>query len=521
MAPGERLWLVPLSAAGEGAPAEFARLPLTVGSGPDADLHVPEAALRHCILFERDGIVLVLDSASGRGTRVSGRPVSETVLHDGDVLELGEGGPRFRFSRDDRRRGRRVADRAALRLPWGRVARRAAVVAAVVGGAALAAFGWSWRESRRLQGEVTTLRRAVQTADASRRGLEQRIEEERRRASSEQAQMHDRLAEFKEREERLRGLLAEAAGGEVQGLRDELATTRGRIQALEAERAAGENVIRRYGGGVCLVQGSYAYDDAQGRPLRLPRRASAEGEEEDEEHGGPPELDVDGEGPVHTVDYYGTGFLVDADGVILTNRHLAEPWWNDDAAESLQKAGYRPRLVSLRVFFPQEREPFVAEVLRRSDTVDLALLRVHLRGSRIPVLPLGRSPAGAVAGQPVVVLGYPAGLEAILAKTETTVVQRILEAHGASSDRVTEALSLQGLIRPSTTQGHIGDITASDIVYDAPTTQGGSGGPVFNKHGEVIAVEYAVLPRFGGNSFGVPIAYALELLSLSGARPRG
>ena len=93
------------------------------------------------------------------------------------------------------------------------------------------------------------------------------------------------------------------------------------------------------------------------------------------------------------------------------------------------------------------------------------------------------------------------------------MVQRILESHGDDSERVTEALSLQGLIRPSTTQGHIGDITGSDIVYDAPTTQGGSGGPVFNKHGEVIAVEYAVLPRFGGNSFGVPIAYALDLLS--------
>jgi S1-C subfamily serine protease len=85
---------------------------------------------------------------------------------------------------------------------------------------------------------------------------------------------------------------------------------------------------------------------------------------------------------------------------------------------------------------------------------------------------------------------------------------------------VTEALSLQGLIRPSTTQGHIGDITGSDIVYDAPTTQGGSGGPVFNKHGEVIAVEYAVLPRFGGNSFGVPIAYAIELMAAP-RKPRG
>ncbi len=92
------------------------------------------------------------------------------------------------------------------------------------------------------------------------------------------------------------------------------------------------------------------------------------------------------------------------------------------------------------------------------------------------------------------------------------MVKAILESHGTDSDRVTDALSERGLIRPSTTQGHIGDITATDIVFDAPSAQGGSGGPVFNKHGQVIAVEYAVLPKFGGNSFGVPIVYALELL---------
>jgi S1-C subfamily serine protease len=519
MGPAERIRLVPLSATGEGEAVEFTRLPLSVGSGPDADVHVPAAAARHCLVFEREGDVVVLDSGSGRGTRVAGRAVAEAVLRDGDVIELGEGGPRLRFAREDRRKGRRLADRATLRLPGGRVARHVAAAAAVVAVAALFALGGSWRESRRLRGEVTTLRRAVQSADAGRRGLESRIEEERRRAAGDREHLRDRLAEFRSREEQLRTALQDAAGTEVQGLREELTATRGRIQALEAERAAGENVIRRYGAGVCLIQGSYAYDDAEGRPLRLPRRSRAE-PPAGEEAADAANLTPEGDGAVHTVDYYGTGFLVEGGGLILTNRHLAEPWWNDETAEGLQEAGYRPKLVSLRVFFPEQREPFVARVERRSDTVDLALLRVDLAGSRVPVLPLDRSRAGAVAGQPVVVLGYPAGLEAILAKAETSVVQHILETHGASSDRVTEALSLRGLIRPSTTQGHIGDITVSDVVYDAPTTQGGSGGPVFNKHGEVIAVEYAVLPRFGGNSFGVPIAYALELLS-RGGRPRG
>jgi S1-C subfamily serine protease len=166
----------------------------------------------------------------------------------------------------------------------------------------------------------------------------------------------------------------------------------------------------------------------------------------------------------------------------------------------------------LRGFFPRQAQALDLTFVRRSESVDLALLRGDLKGRKIPVLPLDRSRTGSVAGQPVVVVGYPAGLEAILAKAESGVVRQILESHGTNSERVTEALSLRGLIRPSTTQGHIGDITETDIVFDAPTTQGGSGGPIFNKNGQVIAVEYAVLPKFGGNSFGVPVGYVLDLL---------
>jgi S1-C subfamily serine protease len=109
------------------------------------------------------------------------------------------------------------------------------------------------------------------------------------------------------------------------------------------------------------------------------------------------------------------------------------------------------------------------------------------------------------------VVGYPSGLEAILAKADSGVVREIL-ASGTAPERMTEALSHKGLIRPSTTQGHIGDVTKTDIVFDAPTTQGSSGGPVFNKHGRVIAVEYATLSKFGGNSFGLPIRHVRELL---------
>jgi S1-C subfamily serine protease len=173
---------------------------------------------------------------------------------------------------------------------------------------------------------------------------------------------------------------------------------------------------------------------------------------------------------------------------------------------------------TLRAFFPHQQGAFEVKVERVSPVVDLGLLRVKTRGRKLPVLPLAREKGGAVAGQPVVVLGYPAGLEAMLAKAESSVVKQILESNGTSSDRMTDDLAVRGLIRPSTTQGHIGDVTKSDIVFDAPTSQGGSGGPVFNRKGEVVAVEYALLSKFGGNSFGVPIAYALDLIAGGRAR---
>jgi hypothetical protein len=479
------------------------------------------------VLLERDADVFVIDSGSGRGTFLAGQAVQEALLRDGDVIELGEGGPRLRFERDSahaatirtRRTGRRLTDTMAFQLVQhsSRLFRRALGALAVLALACLGLVGWSWWESRRLRGEVATLRHAVLRAEADRRSLAARVEDERRRADAEREVLQQRLAEFHSHEEELRRRLAEAASAEAQAVKDELVLTRTRINTLEAERAAGENVIRRYGSGVCLIQGSFAYHGADGRLLRV-QNGDSGGLLAPRD--GDTVLTLEGDGPVHTVDYYGTGFLVDGRGLVLTNRHLAEPWWNDSGAEAMQKAGYRPGITRLRVFFPSQKQPFDAHVERRSEKVDLALLRVNLRGSRIPTLPLDRSKRGAVAGQPVVVLGYPAGLEAILAKTDSNVVKQVLDSYGTKPDRVTEALSLQGLIRPSATQGHIGDVTASDIVYDASTTQGGSGGPVFNKRGEVVAVEYAVLPKFGGNSFGVPIAYALELLEPPG-KPRG
>jgi S1-C subfamily serine protease len=500
-----------VSGAEQGESRSIRRLPATIGSSPDADVVVAGIAPRHAVLYQRDGNVVLVDGGSALGTFLAGNEIHEAVLRNGDVVELGGGGPRLRFELPDAPlapakalRPGRLSETMAFRMVHQSSRSFRRTLAAVLA-VATALLAWSFLQSRRLDREVAALRRAVQQAESERRAFEVRVETERQRGDAE----GHRLARARAREAELLHQLTDPAHGELPALKAELQATRGRLEAIEAERAAGERIIRDFGAGVALIQGAYSFADASGRPLRY--REDDAGETIRQSDGGPA-LDAEGTGPVHTIEYYGTGFLVDGKGLILTNRHIAEPWWNDDEADKLLKAGSHPRLAYLRGFFPQHRQPFELALERRSDTVDLALLRVNLRGSKIPVLPLDRSHTGSVAGQPVVVVGYPAGLEAILAKAENGVVKQILESHGTNSERVTEALSLRGLIRPSTTQGHIGDITRSDIVFDAPTTQGGSGGPIFNKNGQVIAVEYAVLPKFGGNSFGVPVTYALELL---------
>jgi S1-C subfamily serine protease len=453
-------------------------LSLPVRIGPDGDVDVPGAPFT--LTLVRAAGEVVVDGPQPR------------PLRDGDVLELGDA---------------RLCYRVRRPSPGVRPLDLAFVVCLLAAGSFLA------REQAASRREVERLQVTLREVERERSLFAARVEVERGRAASEQERLSRRIEELKQGEAALAEQLAAATSGEVQALRGDLQSARQRLSALETERATAERVIREYGTGVCLVQGAYAFFSAAGQPLRY--RLDAQGERERNAEG-TLVLDPDGEGAVHRIDYLGTGFLVDRRGTILTNRHVAEPWWNDDEARTLREAGFTARALYFRAFFPGQKEPLPLRVLRRSETVDLALVAAEVGKLKIPALPLARSGAAAVAGQPVVVIGYPTGLEALLAKTDTAVARQILEAHGPGSERVTEALARQGLIRPSATQGHIGDVTRSDIVFDAPTTEGGSGGPIFNRAGQVVAVEYAVLPRFGGNSFGVPIRYALELLAGKG-----
>jgi len=205
----------------------------------------------------------------------------------------------------------------------------------------------------------------------------------------------------------------------------------------------------------------------------------------------------------------GTGFLVGG-GLVVTNRHVAEPWYGDADAKSLIERGATAAVERLVIFFPGSPTPvrLLHPILSR--TSDLALLRADNPDAvrKLAVLPLAEAP-GPV-GQLITVMGYPLGIPGMVAKSPPDIVERLAYRH-ADIETATKLASLS-LIRPSTTFGHLGDVVGDKIVYDAPTTHGGSGGPVLNSKGEVIGVNFAYMDGFSGCTLGVSVESLHSLL---------
>ena len=208
----------------------------------------------------------------------------------------------------------------------------------------------------------------------------------------------------------------------------------------------------------------------------------------------------------------GTGFLV-GDGLLATNRHVAEPWYGDSEAQKLIDQGANAMLESLVVFFPGSPTPVQLSPAAVSKTSDLAVLRTEDSNfvHALPVLPLAKS-VGA-PGQLVTVIGYPMGIAGMVAKSPAGIYERLAYRHNDIS--AASELAALSLIRPSTTCGHLGDAVGDKLIYDAPTAHGGSGGPVFNTKGEVIGVNSAYMDGFTGGTLGVSVEALRPLLRQS------
>src|SRR5271168_2034165 len=212
----------------------------------------------------------------------------------------------------------------------------------------------------------------------------------------------------------------------------------------------------------------------------------------------------------------GTGFLV-GDGLLATNRHVAEPWYGDSEAEGLMQQGATAMLESLVVFFPGSPMPVTLTPGAVSSTGDLAVLKIEdkdaVRG--LAVLPLAKGVA--LPGELVTVIGYPMGIAGMVAKSPSGIYQRLAYRHNDIT--AASELAALSLIRPSSTCGHLGDVVGDKVIYDAPTAHGGSGGPVFNSNAEVIGVNSAYIDGFSGGTLGVSVEALRPLIEAAEKKP--
>jgi len=160
----------------------------------------------------------------------------------------------------------------------------------------------------------------------------------------------------------------------------------------------------------------------------------------------------------------GSGFLIAADGYIVTNRHVVAD----------EKASYTVVL--------QDRRKFEAKVLGRDSVSDIAVLKIE--GTDFPFVTLGDSDKLQI-GQSVIAIGY---------------------ALGRFSNSVSSGI-ISGLQRSLTANDGLGGSQGLfDVIQsDAAINPGNSGGPLLNLKGEVIGVNVAIVQGSQNISFSLPI----------------
>ena len=160
----------------------------------------------------------------------------------------------------------------------------------------------------------------------------------------------------------------------------------------------------------------------------------------------------------------GSGFIVSADGLILTNAHVVK-----DAKE-----------VTVRL---ADRREYAARVLGSDPATDIAVLRIAATG--LPTVRLG-DPKQLQVGDPVLAIGAPYGLE-------QTATAGIVSAKGRSLP---------------------GDAAVPFIQTDAAVNPGNSGGPLFDAAGNVVGINAQIYSRTGGFqgvSFAIPVDVAMRV----------
>ncbi len=471
-------------------PARGGRLKLVYGQ-PQID-EQPIASLR------AQGREWYLDVAADTDAWVNGTRAGNRALHTGDLIEIGDRGLLLRFrprtpgdayksmreAFDDcvdcvKHGGGGTVDRIGM-MAWGALHELATQVRPIVrlsvaiGTATLVAgVGLLWTRNARLERQL-----------------------------HDQLQRIEGLAEVLEASERDAFTIEDFTDVRSQ-LDFRINDTLARIEALENRATARGRVISEASAAVVFVQGAYGF--VEPRSGRILRSSGAAGDDT------PATLDPGGDDPPLELRYTGTGFLLAEAGLVATNRHVALPWEFDSAARRLVEQGFTPRMRRLVGYLPELDESFNLTVVAGHTQADVAILGTSGTAIRVDGLRLAQE--APEIGDEVLVLGYPTGIRALLARADPTFVAGLLGQGPVGFWDLAGQLARGGYVAPLATVGSIGQISAGAIVYDAETTHGGSGGPVLTLDGAVVAVNAAVLPEFSGSNLGVPIARLKELMA--------
>jgi S1-C subfamily serine protease len=395
---------------------------------------------------------------------------------------------------------------------WYRHALKIGLVVLLVAVAAMGAINYRFssrasRDSQRSYAAVAALSRNL----ANQQDLIERARKLSEQMKASSASTTVEKQELMQHSRELRLGLTQTPANSAGDLRRELARTEVRLKKLEEESSLAENIIKDYAPSVCLVYVAVAFRDATTeRPLRY--AITPEGERA-QDAAGDPLMTLEGTGPQFQLDVLGTGFLVGKNGRILTNHHVVEPWWHNDDLHDFMKRGLQPAVVEMRAYFPGTPRSFPLNVVHISPEADLAVVHGPVEVLQREVLALDGSAQASVRGESIVLMSYATGIAAVLARAEDTTARNIVTESRGDSREILDRLAEKNLIRPLITQGHLGDVLPDQIVYDAQTAAGGSGGPVFNHEGKVIGVNHAMMEGFGGSNFGVPAKFAESLLA--------
>ena len=351
-----------------------------------------------------------------------------------------------------------------------------------------------------LRSQILTQGQLLERAQKSREALNQELT----------ASVSKQLEALRAESAQLRNQISTSTGPSLSDLDSRLKQTDSRIGKLENESRIAQEIVRDYSNSVCLIYVIVGFRDekaARGSNLPVSTRTAIRSPMRREI----PLVTTDGGSRPVYLHVFGSGFLIDNAGHILTNHHVLEPWWHNAQAIPVPSDTFEPTIVSMWAYFPGNETPLPLRVQGLSEDFDLGrgFGRSARRATRRPV---AIEQQVAISGSPVVLIGYPTGVEGILARIDEPTLKQIAQAVGNDTEGLVQELARRKLIRPLVTQGHLGVVGPDRLVYDAQTTSGGSGGPVFNASGKVIGVNFAILSGFSGSNFAVPIAHAANIL---------